>query len=228
MQSDKIPERDSPYRRLALGVAAIAGIIATILRIVPHPTNLTSVGAVGLFGGARVRAWYAYLLPLAVMIGSDLILWALTGFDYKYSIAHFSRVYVYASFMFYVLIGRWLRDKNSVASTTFAATLGGLQFFIVTNFCTWLFQPLELVDAQYLYSRDLSGLAACFAAALPFYQGETPFGAHPFAVLTDYRLNIVWNVIGDIVFTTFYLQVYAKLAQRVQETEQAPLPATNA
>src|SRR2546426_1032106 len=144
MNVDKPPaDQESPRQSLALSVAVVAGILAAILRIVPHPPNFSGVGALGLFGGARLRAWQAYALPLGIMILSDLSLWVLTGFDYKYSLAHFSRVFVYASFMIYVLIGRWLRDIDSLASITLAATVGGVQFFLLTNFCEWLFQPLQ-------------------------------------------------------------------------------------
>ena len=213
MNTDKLPDQESPHRSLALSVAIVAGLLAVILRVVPHPTNFSSVGACSLFGGARMRSWHAYLLPLGVMVVSDLALWVLSGFDHNYSLAHVSRAYVYASFMIYVWIGRWLHDKNSIASTTIAATLGGLQFFVLTNFCTWLFQPLTIVAIP--YSRDITGLLACFAAALPFYQTEASFVDAPFVVLTDYRLNIVWTVLGDILFTTAYLLIYGKLAQRM-------------
>ena len=229
MNSEKAsPEQETSRHSLAMGVAVAAGVIAVILRVVPHPTNFSSVGACSLFGGARVRAWHAYLLPLGVMVVSDSILWVLSGFDYDYSLGHISRLYVYASFMIYVLIGRWLHDKNSIVSTTTAATLGALQFFVLTNFCTWLFQPMTIVAEPFRYSRDLNGLSACFLAALPFYGSETAPGAHPFVLLTDYRLNIVWTALGDILFTTIYLLVYAKLAQRAVRTEQTPMPATSA
>src|SRR3954454_16784234 len=100
MNADKPPaEQEAPSHSLALGVAVVAGFIAAIMRIVPHPPNFSSVGALGLFGGARLRAWQAYLLPLAIMVLSDLLLWVLTGFDFKYSLGHLSRVFVYASFM---------------------------------------------------------------------------------------------------------------------------------
>jgi hypothetical protein len=205
----------------------VAGLIAVLLRIVPHPTNFSSVGACGLFGGARLRTWQAYLLPLVVMVASDLILWVLSGFDPMYSLGDISRVYVYTGFMIYVLIGHWLRDKNSVLSTSLAAALGGLQFFVLTNFCTWLFQPLIEVEAMYRYSRDGSGLIACFAAALPFYQTESSPVQYPFVLLTDPRLNIFWTVFGDILFTTIYFLAYARLAQRVAQPQQAPVPAVN-
>ena len=228
MNTDK--PNESRYGSLALGVALVAGILATVLRVVPHPTNFSSVGACSLFGGARVRSWHAYLIPLGVMIVSDLLLWVLSGFDFNYSLGHPSRVFVYASFMIYVWIGRSLANTNSIVSIALAATLGGLQFFILTNFCEWLFQPLyySLVPEPFRYARDLDGLLTCFAAALPFYQGETAFGEHPFALLTDFKLTIVWTILGDILFTTVYILVHAKLVQRVAQPEQAPVHATNA
>src|SRR5450631_2841916 len=102
MNTDKPTEHESPYRPLALGFAIVAGIIATILRIVPHPPNFSGVGGLGIFGGERLRAWQAYLLPLAIMVASDLALWVCTFFDPLYSLGHLSRIYVYGSFMIYV------------------------------------------------------------------------------------------------------------------------------
>ncbi len=220
--NDKPLEQESGARPLAMGVALAAGILAVILRIVPHPTNFSAVGACSLFGGARVRTWHAYLLPLGVMIVSDLFLWVLSGFDFNYSLAHPSRFFVYGSFMIYVWIGRRLDERNSIGAVALAGTLGGLQFFVLTNFCDWLFQPLyySMIPEMFRYSRDLNGLTACFVAALPFYQSEPM--SHPFVMLTDSRLNVVWTVLGDILFTTGYILIYAKLAKRL---EAMPQPA---
>jgi hypothetical protein len=162
------------------------------------------------------------------MFVSDNILWMLTGFNPDYSPIHISRVYVYGSFMIYVYIGRWLLEKNSIGATTIAATLGGLQFFVVTNFCTWLFQPWTVVPEAFLYSRDWNGLVACFLAALPFYGQESTADFHPFVLLTDPGLNIVWTALGDILFTTIYLLAYAKATQRVGHVEAASVPTVRA
>src|SRR5688572_25478438 len=89
------PDHNTAANRIAWGVARGAGILATILRIVPHPPNFSGVGALGLFGGARLRAWQAYLLPVAIMLLSDACLWLLTGLDPLYSPLHLSRVFVY-------------------------------------------------------------------------------------------------------------------------------------
>ena len=58
------PEKESRQHPLALGVAIAAGVIAAILRVVPHPPNFSSVGALGLFGGARLPAWKGYAFPM--------------------------------------------------------------------------------------------------------------------------------------------------------------------
>ena len=226
-------EQEPPKRPVALGIAAIAGIIAVVLRIVPHPPGFTGVGGLGLFGGARLRAWQAYLFPLGIMLLSDVLLWVLTGFDPKYSLAHLSRVYVYASFMIYVTLGRWLCDKSSILSVTLVATLGGVQFFVLTNFCEWLFQPFQIgyeaIPAPWRYSRDFEGLITCFAWALGFYQQEMPGMSHPFMVVTNFPMSLlVWTVLGDVLFTSLYVLAYEKLAQRVDASKEAPLPATDA
>lgn len=222
------PEHPSPWRSLALGVAVVAGIFAAILRIVPHPPNFSGIGALGLFGGARLRGWQAYLLPLGIMVLSDFCLWFLTGLDPLYSPLHLSRAFVYTSFMIYVAIGRWLADKNAIKSIAVAGALGSLQFFVLTNFCEWLFQPLMPMADEFRYSRDLGGLATCFAAALPFYQLDTTGVPHPFMLFSDFRLSLAWTILGDVLFTTIYILVHAKLVQRASATDPIPAPAANA
>jgi hypothetical protein len=140
---------------------------------------------------------------------------------------------VYGSFMIYVAIGRWLANKNSIASVALAATLGGILFFLVTNFCDWLFQPLQVgyaaIPAPWKYSRDLDGLITCFGWALGFYQQEAPVTPYPFMVVTNVPLAmVVWTVLGDILFTSAYLLIYGKLAQRSPRSEPVSMSATNA
>ena len=216
MNLETPPSEPATRRKpLALAIVVAAGIVAAVLRVVPHPPNFSGVGALGLYGGGRLRSWQAFLLPLSVMILSDLALWTLTRFDDKYSLGHVSRLYVYASFMIYVLIGRWLCTRHSIGSIVLASTVGAVQFFIVTNFCDWLFQPWQpgVLDA-YRYSRDLNGLMTCFAMALPFYRNDNlPAVDHPFMLFTDFRFTLVWTFLGDLIFTTVYLLADAKLGR---------------
>src|SRR5262249_55859843 len=63
-------------RPLASALAVAAGLI----RLIPHPWNFPPVGALGLFAGARLRAWHAFALPVALMVVTDSLLWAMKGF----------------------------------------------------------------------------------------------------------------------------------------------------
>src|SRR5437763_14129911 len=61
-------------------VAMIAAAAAT--RIIPHPWNFTAVGAMCLFGGAHFRRqWQAFLVPIAALVISDVVL-AATRYDF--------------------------------------------------------------------------------------------------------------------------------------------------
>ena len=190
-------------RPFATLLTCLAGVVTAVLRVVPHPPGFTSMGSLGVFGGARLAGWRACAVPLLVFIASDLLLWTITGFNPMYSIAHISRAYVYASFLLYILLG-WLAREKSTLWLMGAAALGGVQFFLVTNFFTWLTQPwlpAEAVFEPLRYSRDLAGLLHCYAAALPFYQGEMPTYMHPLALLGDFRMSAFWTIIADVACT---------------------------
>lgn len=126
-------------------------VLAAVLRIVPHPWNLTPVGAIALFSGAMFRKrWIAFLLPLASLFAGDIFV----GF-------HKLMFVVYASFAISVAIGRWLTEKRSVARIGGAVFLGALQFFAVTNFGMWAVGGF--------YPRTAAGLVNCFVAGVPYF-----------------------------------------------------------
>jgi hypothetical protein len=69
---------------------------------------------------------------------------------------------VYASFLVSVSLGFWLRRKKS-ATRIGTATLGGaIQFFLVSNFAMW-------VSGLGSYSKDASGLIACYVGAASLF-----------------------------------------------------------
>jgi hypothetical protein len=135
-------------------------VVAALLRLAPHPTNFSPIGSVALFGGARLRSWQAYLVPLLALAITDPIRSRMEGGYPAYSQG---TVIVYGSFLISVFLGRtFLRNTNSplrIAGVVFA---GSLQFFLITNFFSWI----EMVQ---FYPRSLGGLAGCYVAALPFY-----------------------------------------------------------
>jgi Family of unknown function (DUF6580) len=126
-------------------------VLAAVLRIAPHPWNLTPVGAMALFSGAMFRnRWMAFLLPLASLLAGDVFV----GF-------HKLMLVVYASFAISVVIGRWLAEKRSVARIGGTVFLGAVQFFFVTNFAMWAVGGF--------YPKTAAGLVNCFVAGVPFF-----------------------------------------------------------
>ena len=135
-----------------LALAAVI-LLAAASRLLPHPPNFTPIGAIALFGGAHLRErWLAFIVPLAAMALSDLVIgW------------HRLVPLVYGSFALTVVIGMWLRDRKSVWPITAAAALASsVLFFVLTNFGVWAFGAM--------YPKTLPGLVATYVAAIPFFR----------------------------------------------------------
>ena len=169
---------DSNRRSLAAGLV----ILGAVSRLLPHPPNMTSVGAMGLFAGSRLKKWQALSLPLVCMLITDPILGRING----YAAFRWGTLFIYASLMLNVLIGRWLVRNDNPARIALAAVICSVQFFVVTNFSVWL------LDAY--YPHTWSGLAACYVAAIPFF-GKT--------------------LAGDLMYTAIFFGLYALVSRKV-------------
>jgi hypothetical protein len=169
MQETTREEKPSP--RLAQGLAGLTAAAAIPLRLMSFWPNFTPLGALTLFGGARLRFWQAVALPLAAWLASDLLLWWLKGY------APFNP-FVYTCFLLNILWGRLLLRQATPARVTAAALLSSGQFFAVTNFGVWL--------TGTMYPHTAAGLLACYAAGLPFARytllGDLCFSALLFGV----------------------------------------------
>jgi hypothetical protein len=139
--------------RLGSWVAAVPyGLIAAgaALRIAPHPANFAPIGAMALFGGAALAGAWAFAVPVAALLLSDVILGFYPGW-----------IWVYGSFLLIVLIGRAMRLRRTMLRVVVAALGSSILFFAVTNFGEWL-GPL--------YPHTLVGLRASYIAAIPFFR----------------------------------------------------------
>lgn len=126
-------------------------ILAVASRFLPFPPNVAPVAAIALFGGAYFSdKRMAYLLPLGIMLISDLLIGL-----------HGTLLFVYAAFALIVLIGFKLGKKINPLRVTGAALAGSSVFFLITNFGVWLTSPL--------YPLTGAGLVTCYTAAIPFF-----------------------------------------------------------
>jgi hypothetical protein len=129
-------------------------------RLIPHPPNFAPIGAMALFGGACFadrRA--AFVVPLAAMLLSDLVIGLLSG-NLAMGLHRLIPV-VYGSFALIVCLGFWLRRRRKVVPVGGAALASSVLFFALTNFGVWALGSL--------YPKTWDGLVACYVAAIPFF-----------------------------------------------------------
>jgi hypothetical protein len=172
------------WRPVALSLTVLGGVA----RLLPHPPNFTPVGSTALFAGARLPVWQAYLVPLAVMAVTDPILSPYYGF------APYTRflLFSYLSFLVSVWLGRQLAGSLSVARIGTLSILNSVQFFLITNFGSWLWFGT--------YPKTASGLADCYLAAVPF------FG---------------WTLAGDLTYAALLFGLHAWLTRSLAAREHA-------
>jgi hypothetical protein len=145
------------------------------------------VGATSLFAGARLPRWQAYLIPLVALAVTDPILSPFYGFQ------PFSKylLFSYLSILISVWLGRRLRNTESISRIAAVTVLNSIQFYLITNFGSWLwFQA---------YPRTAAGLASCYVAAIPF------FG---------------WTLASDVLYTGVLFGLYAWLSRTVATSER--------
>lgn len=127
-------------------------LLAAATRFLPHPANFTAIGAMALFGTARLQdKRLAFILPIAAMLLSDMFI----PFGYNPS--------VYLSFVLIAILGLSLRNTKKVLLIAGASFASSLIFYIITNFAVWL------GDNGVMYSRSIDGLWMSYTAAIPFF-----------------------------------------------------------
>ncbi len=125
--------------------------IGIAMRLIPHPANVAPIAALALFSGATLAKKYAFAVPLAAMIISDVFL----GF-------HATIPYTWGSFALIGVLGWQLQRRRTIARVGGMALAGSVLFYVATNFGVWA--------STSLYPKTAEGLVACFIAALPFFR----------------------------------------------------------
>jgi len=138
-------------------------VLAILTRIVPHHDwwNFTAVGGALLYFGAR-RSWREMLGPLAALMVTD---YCLTVFSYHYSFVWTAYLTSWSWYLAAMILGRiLLKSRTTWLRAGAAIVLGPTSFFLVSNYAVWV--------GGTMYPRTLSGLATCYAAAIPFYRND--------------------------------------------------------
>ena len=137
-------------------------LLAIVSHVVPHPwVSFTAVGGSLLYFGAR-RPMSQAVLPVALLAFSD---YYLTVHVYNYPFQTSLYLLTWFWYAAVIVLGSiLLRDRTSVGRVAAGVLLSSTSFFLASNFAAW--------EQPGLYAHTLSGLATCYAAALPFYRND--------------------------------------------------------
>jgi Family of unknown function (DUF6580) len=183
-------------------------LYATAFRLVDDHyrlVNLAAVGALALFVGARLRSnWLTFVVPLAVLVASDWLLWWQHEYDSIYHPLN-SFALNYACYVAYVLLGMTLRQTESPWRIGLAALAGSVLFFLLSNGVAWLIQHPgnETIPLPFRYERSFAGLMTAYANGLPFFRG---------------------TLASDLIFTGAVFGAHAVLARTVFPAERVTQP----
>lgn len=151
-------------------VLALACIlIGFVYRLIPgYPANITPVAAMALVGGLYLnRKALAFLIPIVALFASDFILnnTINRGFfsDHSGIVLFDTYMYwTYGAFLLTVVLGIVLARSKSTSKIIVGGVGASVLFFILSNIGAWISMPM--------YPKDITGLAACFTAAIPFFR----------------------------------------------------------
>jgi hypothetical protein len=132
--------------------------VCILLRFVPHPADLSPVFGTLLFSGCRLRGKQSVWFPLAIIVSSDFV---LTPVVYHTHIG-ISQLLTWVAFSIVAMCGWLLREHVTFSRLAACSILAPTAFWIVANFGVWA--------SGTMYARNLSGLVACYIAAVPFYK----------------------------------------------------------
>ncbi len=128
-------------------------VVAAITRLLPHPSNVTPIAAIALFGAASFsNKRLALILPLAAMFLSDLVI----GF-------HNTIIYVYVSFIITSIIGLLIRNNVNYKTVIAGSLVSSVLFFLITNFGVWVASNSAGFPQSLLTTYELG---------LPFFRNE--------------------------------------------------------
>ena len=157
-------------------------VIGVLSRLIYHTPNFTPILALALFGGVYLNRRYALLVPLLLMVVSDLLI----GF-------HDIVFFTWGSILLISALGLGVRKQKNFTTILGARLVSASLFFVVTNFGVWLMK----------YPHTIHGLTQCYIAAIPFFRtslfstlaySAVLFGVYEFLAvrLGQTRLREVW------------------------------------
>ncbi len=164
---------------------ALLIFLGVLSRLVPHPANVTAVGGLAIFSGARLETKKAVVVTMGTMLLSDIVL----GF-------HSVMWATYGSLLLAVLLGKLVQNKRSIGWIVGATLTSSILFYLITNFAVW-FIPGSM------YPKTLNGLVESYVMALPFFRNSV-IGDLGYSIMFFSAYELVMKY--KRIFSTRYVQ----------------------
>ncbi|MDD5059940.1 MAG: hypothetical protein PHY35_02325 [Candidatus Omnitrophica bacterium] len=123
-------------------------LIGILLRFIPHVPNFTPVAAIALFAGVYLNKKQALIVPLLLMVISDILLGM-----------HNVIIFTWGSFLLVTLLGFMVKNRKTIPGVGLTAVASSVIFYLITNFGVW---------AMGWYPQNIKGLLDCYILGLPF------------------------------------------------------------
>jgi hypothetical protein len=119
-----------------------------------------------LFSAAtyREKFWAWAAVPLSIFLG-DLLIWPAGG-SLQDAFQPLFTAFNYAGILSIVVCGALIQDRRSWLQVGGASISGGILFYVISNYASWLGDPQ--MPSPVGYSRDLVGLIDCYVQGIPF------------------------------------------------------------
>ena len=166
---------------LALIIIGFAG------RLLPHLPNATPIAALAFVGSMFFSRKMALLLPLGVLLLTDLFV----GF-YSFGLM----LSVYGSFALIGLLSWYLNKKKNLIAMGYLVVAGSFSFYLITNAAVWWFTPW--------YEKSLAGLMLSYELGLPFLRNM---------LMGD--LIYTFGLVGAVATVPYVIRFVKSLGKRV-------------
>ena len=123
--------------------------VGVMSRIYPYAPNFTPMLSIALLSGFYSKNKFFVLLPILIMLISDIMIGNHTVVPW-----------VYSSFILIFALG-YLIKKSSYSNIFIFSILSSVIFFVISNLGVWFTGG---------YSYSFNGLIACYTAAIPFFK----------------------------------------------------------
>lgn len=145
------------------------------------PYNLVPIGAIALYAGARLPRRWAFAVPLAVLVLSDLVIDLGHGYPFFFA----SRLTTYALFTGIVALGLLARGGTNPLLLGGLSVTASTLFFLASNLAVWA------GGEGYGHPMTWPGLVATYIDGLPFYRNSLLADLLGTAILfgLDFALN---------------------------------------